>query len=278
MSEKKIQKVLDFPMPQAAGQMKQFIGLIDYFRDYVEIHSMIMKALHDMIGNYQKKTRGKALIWSEEGKKSFYQIIAEIEKGNTMYLNREECPIFLMTDACDYGIGAYCFQLVDNAEQSVALVSKSLNDTQHKWSIIQKEAYAIFYALKQLRSILRDRHFTIQCDNRWLTFLRTDSNSMVYHWLVDTQEYDYAIEDILGVVADGFSRLVQNNMKLEMIASLLPPKPIPEYLKILIGKVRNSVTGHHGFERTLRMLTTPSSSDSNVTLITRPVPFLPTHI
>jgi hypothetical protein len=50
-----------------------------------------------------------------------------------------------------------------------------------------------------LRSILRDRHFTIQCDNRGLTFLRTDSKPMVYRWLVDTQEYDYAIEDILGV-------------------------------------------------------------------------------
>jgi hypothetical protein len=242
---------------------------------------MIMEALHDMIRNYQKKTRSKALIWSEEGKKSFYQIIAEIEKGNTMYFPREDCPVFLMIDACDYGIGAYCFQLVDNAEQSVALVSKSLNDTQYKWSIIQKEAYAIFYALKQLRYILRDRHFTIQCDNRELPFLRTDSNPMVYRWLVDTQEYDYAIEDILGVnnpVADGFSRLVQNNMKPKMIASLLPPKPIPEYLQILIGKVHDSVTDHHGFERTLRMLTTPSSSDSSVTLIDKPVPFLRTQI
>jgi hypothetical protein len=74
-----------------------------------------------------------------------------------MYIPREDCPIFLMIDACDYGIGAYCFRLVDNVEQSVALVSKSLNDTQSKWSIIQKEAYAILYALK---------HFTIQCDNR----------------------------------------------------------------------------------------------------------------
>jgi hypothetical protein len=34
---------------------------------------------------------------------------------------------------------------------------------------------------------------------------------MVYRWLVDTQGYDYAIEDILSVnnsVAEGFLRLV----------------------------------------------------------------------
>jgi hypothetical protein len=57
-----------------------------------------------------------------------------------MYFLREDCAIFLMTDTCDYRIGAYCFQLVDIVEQSVALVSKSLNDTQYKWSITQKEA------------------------------------------------------------------------------------------------------------------------------------------
>jgi hypothetical protein len=34
--------------------------------------------------------------------------------------------IFLQTDASGYGIGAYCFQLVDNVEQPVAFVSKSL--------------------------------------------------------------------------------------------------------------------------------------------------------
>ena len=36
--------------------------------------------------------------------------------------------------------------------------------------------------------------------------------------------------------------------------------------------------GHRGVERTLRMLTTPSSKDSNVTLIKRNTPYLRTHI
>jgi transposase InsO family protein len=281
MSKKKIRKVLDFPKPHTAGQMKQFVGLVNYFHDFVPHHSQILKPLHDMIQNYQKKTRGRILLWSKEGEESFHKIIKEIEKGHTMFFPREDCPIFLMTDACDYGIGGYCYQLVDNKEQAVALVSKALNDTQYKWSILQKEAYAIFYCLKQLLAILRDRHFTVQCDNRGYVFMRTDSNPMVYRWMVDTQEFDFSVEDILGInnpVADGFSRLVQNNMTPELITSLLPPQPIPEYISILIGMVHNSVSGHHGFERTLRMLTTPSSADSNITLINKPIQFLRQHI
>jgi transposase InsO family protein len=281
MSKKKIQKVLDFPKPQTAGQMKQFVGLINYFHDFVRHHAEIMKPLHDMIQNYQKKTKGRTLVWSEEGSIAFGRIIEEIEKNHRMFFPREDCPIFLQTDACDYGIGAYCFQLVDNEEQPVAFVSKSLSSTQFKWSIIQKEAYALYYALRQLKAILRDRHFTAQIDNRGLKFMRTDSNPMVYRWLVDVQEFDFTLEDILGTnnpVADGISRLVENNMTPGMIASLLPPEPIPDYLRILIGKVHNSASGHHGVERTLRMLTTPTSKDSKVTLIKERTPFLRSHV
>jgi hypothetical protein len=172
MSNKKIGKFLNFPKPQTAGQMKQFVGLVNYFQDFVPHHSQIMKPLHDMIQNYQKKTKERSLILSEEGEAAFHDIIREIEKQHTMFLPRDDCSIILQTDASDFGIGGYCYQLVDNKEQSVALVSKALNDIQYKWSILQKEAYAIFYCLKQLQAILRHRHFTIQCDNRGYVFLR----------------------------------------------------------------------------------------------------------
>jgi hypothetical protein len=191
MSAKKIQKVLDFPKPTTAGQMKQLVGLLNYFRDYCQHHSQIMKPLHDMILNYQKKTRGRALVWTEEGITAFDRIIEEIAKNHKMFFPRDDCPIFLQTDASDYGIGAYCYQLVDNVEQPVAFVSKSLTAAQYKWAILQKEAYSMFYAFRQLRTILRDRPFTVQTDSRGFRFMRNDSNPMVYRWLVDVQEYDF---------------------------------------------------------------------------------------
>jgi hypothetical protein len=49
MSKKKVQKVLDFPKPKTAHQMKQFVGLVNYFHDHVPHHSQIMKDIHDII-------------------------------------------------------------------------------------------------------------------------------------------------------------------------------------------------------------------------------------
>jgi hypothetical protein len=114
-------------------------------------------------------------------------------------------------------------------------------------------------------------------DSRGLRFMRTSSNPMVYRWLVDIQEYDYSIEEILGVenpVADRFSSLVANNMPPSFIASLLPKEPIPVYLHKLPEKVHNGTSRHHGSQRTLRMLTAPTSRDSTVILCEKHVPFL----
>jgi hypothetical protein len=109
MSMKKIQKVFDFPKPKTAGQMKHFGGLNNYFHDFWAHHAEIMKALHDMIQNYQLKTRGRSLVWAEEGLKGSNKIIAEISKNHQTFFPRQDCPIFLQTNALDYGIGAFCF-------------------------------------------------------------------------------------------------------------------------------------------------------------------------
>jgi RNase H-like domain found in reverse transcriptase len=59
-----------------------------------------------------------------------------------------------MTDASDYGVGGYLYQEIDGKQQLVALVSKALTPTQLRWSVIQKEAYGIFYCCTQLDPML----------------------------------------------------------------------------------------------------------------------------
>ena len=55
-----------------------------------------------------------------------------------MHFMSDRAPITLHTDASDYGVGGYLFQTVDGIDQSVAFVSRSLNKSQLRWSVIQK--------------------------------------------------------------------------------------------------------------------------------------------
>ena len=80
-----------------------------------------------------------------------------------MYFMSDTAPITLHTDASDYGVGGYLFQTVDGVNQPIAVVS--LTSAQLRWSVIQKEAYGIYYSCMYLESLLRDRPFTIRTDH-----------------------------------------------------------------------------------------------------------------
>jgi hypothetical protein len=95
--------------------------------------------------------------------------------------------------------------------------------------------------------------------------MRTDSNPSGSHrWLVDVQGlYTRRHPRIKTPVGGMEFRLVANNMTPGMIASLYPGT-YHTCLRILIeGTTQLTATMA---ERTLRMLTTPTSKDSKVTL------------
>ena len=53
-----------------------------------------------------------------------------------MHFMSDTAPITLYTEASDYGVGGYLFQKVDGIDQPVAFVSRSLNRSQLRWSVI----------------------------------------------------------------------------------------------------------------------------------------------
>ena len=78
-----------------------------------------------------------------------------------MHFMSDTAPITLHTDASDYGVGGYLIQTVDGIDQPVAFVNRSFNKSQLRRSVIQKEAYGIFYSCMYLQLLLRDR-FSLQ--------------------------------------------------------------------------------------------------------------------
>ena len=70
-----------------------------------------------MLLNYNKY---KKITWTIEALRAFNLIKFEISKCTTMHFLSDTDPIYLHTDASDYGVGAYLFQLVDGQETPIA--------------------------------------------------------------------------------------------------------------------------------------------------------------
>ena len=69
-------------------------------------------------------------------------------------------PFKLYTDASDVAVGAILVQLDDKqVERPVHYVSRCFRGSEKAWSTIEKEAYAIVYALTKLRPFLYGAKF-----------------------------------------------------------------------------------------------------------------------
>ena len=70
-------------------------------------------------------------------------------------------PYRLYTDECNNAIGGMLVKEDKHGiERPVHSVSHPLDSTERKWATIEKEAYAVVYALQKLRTYLWGAEFT----------------------------------------------------------------------------------------------------------------------
>ena len=275
----KLDSVLGFQKPVYHAQLRSFLGLANYFRDHVKHHSSLVFPLQRMLDNYDRRSK---LQWTPDTDEAWESIKHAIHSCPKLFFLDDTSAIHLYTDASDYGIGAYLCQIVDGKELPIAFISKTLTAKQReKWSVPQKEAYAIYYALCKLEHLLLDRHFIIHTDHKNLTYINDSVNAMVVRWKLYLQEYTFDIQYIKGadnIVADNFSRLCVLNEcdgisedemlhlidEDEIFFSLLEFRSVPKTAKNIIRKVHNSSVGHHGVERTIKKIEESGKTWSNM--------------
>jgi transposase InsO family protein len=253
-SREKLQEVLDFPRPVTQQQLRQFIGLANYYRDHVKNHSDKARPLIMMFRDYEKR---KKIVWTPEAIQAFETLQKDVSECHTLFFVDESAPIFLCTDASDYGIGGYLYQVIDGKERPVGIFSKSLHDSELKWSVPEKECYAIYFALKKWEYLLRNVQFTIKTDHLNLTYLNMEGSPKVKRWRTDIQEFDFFIEHIPGednIVADATSRLCAKESQQILMLAPIQKVQIPRDKYRIISKYHNSVSGHFGYTTIMRKL------------------------
>jgi len=110
----------------------------------------------------------------------------------------DNVPITLQTDAFDFGIGGYLFQTVDGLLQVIMCIRKAFIGAQLRWSISEKEYFAVFYCLKVLENMLN------MCPSilKQITITLCTSTAPLQAKLEGLEEYQQ--------VPDMLSRLVSN--------------------------------------------------------------------
>ena len=140
-------------------------------------------------------------------------------------------PYKLYADACDYAIGGILCQVDDQGvERVMQYISHQLNPVQRRWATIEKETYAVVYALQKLRPYLLGADFVVYADHKTLKSLFTKemNNTKIQRWAVLLAEYGAQIEYRQGknnIRADMLSRIESDHAEISVIHANMADPP-----------------------------------------------------
>ena len=195
------------PPPADITALRRFLGMATYYRQLVPQFSAIAEPLNKLT----RKT--EPFVWGKAQHKAFEKLKSELASERIMAFPQLNKPYILYTDACDYAIGAIlCQEDETGCERPIQYLSAQLTTTQRKWATIEKEAFAVIYALKKLRPYLLGADFTVYTDHKPLLsfFVGEVKNTKIQRWAILIAEYGARIKYRPG----------QNNVRADMLSRL----------------------------------------------------------
>lgn len=196
---------MNFPTLKTPKNIKQFLGLVGYYRRFIPNFSKTAKALTDLL----KKDR--KFEWTIKQIEAFDILRNSLCSEPILQYPDFSKPFILTTDASGYAVGGVLSQGVIGKDLPVAYTSRILNPAEQNYSTIEKECLAIIYCVNHFRPYLYGRLFTVVTDHKPLVWLHSikDSTSRLWKWRTRLSEYQYEIQYKKGTLnynADALSR------------------------------------------------------------------------
>ena len=148
-------------------------------------------------------------VWTKATAKAFNEVKQKMTEAPVMRLLDFTNPFEVECDASGIGIGG----VLSQERHPIAYFSGKLNDAKQKYSIYDKEFYAIIRALWHWRHYLLSREFVIYFDHEALRYLHSQKKLDFRHvsWVEFLQRYYFVVKHRAGVenkAADALSRRV----------------------------------------------------------------------
>jgi hypothetical protein len=203
----KISVINKFPLPKSTKDIQSFLGLVGYYRRFIDNFSAITKPLTCLL------KKDKVFIWENEQQAAFEKLRSILTSESILRYPDFGQPFNLTTDSSSFAIGAVLSQGLIGKDLPIAFASRTLNKAETNYSTTERELLAIIYAVKHFRPYLYGRKFNIITDHKPLVWLFNvkDPGSRLVRWKLKLQEYDYEIiykPGKLNSNADCLSRIV----------------------------------------------------------------------
>ncbi|GBG84036.1 hypothetical protein CBR_g37913 [Chara braunii] len=201
----KVASIRDWPRPQTVTEVRYFLGMCGYYRNFVKNYSTIASPLTDL-------TRlDTPWDWSDECEATFKRLKHALMNHEVLMVPAPQKPFIMTTDASQYGIGAVLAQQEGKKLRPIEYMSKNMSSKKLAKSTYERELYALYKALVHCRHFLLGRFFYLRTDHQTLKWIKTQPahSDALKRWIEVIDQYDFKLEYLKGEynkVADALSR------------------------------------------------------------------------
>ena len=143
MKKEKVKGVLEWPTPKCVKDVQKFLGLANYYHQFIEGFASVARLLHDMV------KKDKKWEWTEKQEKVFEKLKKRFTEESVLAAPDLDKKIRMEVDVSDYVTGGVLsMDCGDELWRPVAFLSKSLNETERNYEIHDKEMLAIVRRLE----------------------------------------------------------------------------------------------------------------------------------
>ncbi|GJX03812.1 putative reverse transcriptase domain-containing protein [Tanacetum coccineum] len=197
----KIEAVKNWTSPTTPTEIRQFLGLVGYYRRFIKDFSKIAKSLTELT------QKNKKYIWGKDQESAFQLLKQKLCEALILALPEGNDNFVVYCDASHQGLGAVLMQ----REKVIAYASRQLKPNEENYTTHDLELGAVVFALKIWRHYLYGTKCTVFTDHKSLQHIldQKELNMRQRRWLELLADYDCEIRYHPGkanVIADALSR------------------------------------------------------------------------
>ena len=204
------------PPPKTPKEIKQFLGLVGYYRKFIPRFSDVARPLNILT------RKDFPFEWTPICQESFELLKTSLMTEPVLTYPDPNHPYVLFTDASKYAWACVLTQekthQVEGKEvrilHPITYMSGLFCGSQMNWACLTKEAFAIYMSIKKLAYYLEDADITLRSDHLPLKkfLLKNTLNSKVNNWAIEILPFRITFKYIKGIkntLADTMSRLIE---------------------------------------------------------------------
>ena len=139
---------------------RRFMGMVNQLGKFSAKIAKLSQPLRELLGSK------RAWLWGRAQDSAFEAVKSEMACPTTLALYNQDAQMKISADASAYGLGAVLLQRQNEVWKPVAYTSKSMTETERRYSQIEKEALALVWACEKFKHYVLGKEIQLETDHK----------------------------------------------------------------------------------------------------------------